>query len=480
MPETVISPKSLSSLSNSTGSRDEACHFPDGKTQPRCVRRKFQPFSQLPVRCHRSSPYYRPPRTSLRLTGLGLAAINCTGSINTAKSCPDNLICTPMFRMIGSSSCKKSLSMLDLTQSTMDTENGDLRSDSSSTLEKLEDSEKVYEGNDVGLGVGIKNWMDGFVSAESEEGGSGFFQNPRKAASLVCRVLVVNAWRRRREETRYLRGIIDNLTQNTRQLQLQISVLRRLIDTENNRVARLTCETNRLRLHLDETVKERDALKTEKEKTEEEARRLHEVAEDRLVAVENVQNELITAQNQVTALDEQISRDREKLLKLREDKRMLLEKVTAGETLATERGARAEKAESIAEELQLKLTTQTVLAETTQQQMQRYIKELKIKEEEKARLESRLENSEKAEKSLYLRVACLESQLNDRETILRTVESTCKSQLLELNELRDRLIRQSQDGGWSSRMLQIAGTVVRAPGAILRSLLSTTGPVLTS
>lgn len=110
----------------------------------------------------------------------------------------------------------------------------------------------------------------------------------------------------------------------------------------------------------------------------------------------------------------------------------------------------------------------------------RVLRELKIKEEEKARLENRLENSEKLERSLCLRAARLESQLSDREVVLKRVESTCNSQLLELNELRDRLIRQSQDGGWSSRMLQIAGTVVRAPGAILRSLLSTTGPVMTS
>lgn len=136
------------------------------------------------------------------------------------------------------------------------------RSDSCTTLEKLEDVEKVYGGNDAGLGVGIKNWMDGFVPVESEEGGTGFFQNPRKAASLVCRVLVVNAWRRRREEVLYLRDTIDNLTQNTGHLQLQISVLRRLIDTENNRVGRLTGEANRFKMQLEETAKQRDALKT--------------------------------------------------------------------------------------------------------------------------------------------------------------------------------------------------------------------------
>ncbi|KZC09126.1 hypothetical protein WN55_11590 [Dufourea novaeangliae] len=478
MPETAISPKSLSSLSTSTTPREVSSHFTVEKRLPRCVRRKFQTYSQLPVRCHRSSPYYRPRRPSLRLAGL--TTINYTGSINTAKSCPDSLTCASMFRAIGLSSCKKSLSMIDLTESVMEAENGDLRSDSSSTLEKLEDNEKMYTGNEgVGFSVGIKNWMDGFVSAESAEGGTRFFQNPRKAASLVCRVLVLNAWRRRRDEVLYLRDTIDKLRENTKNLQLQISVLRRLIETENNRVGRLTSEVHHFKVLLDETAKDRDIQKREKEKIEEEVRRLHEVSEERLVTAENLQNELITARNQLQALDEQISRDREKLLKLREDKRMLLDKATC-ETLATERGARAEKAESAVEELQLKLATQMAMFETSQQQIQRYTKGLQSKEDEKVRLEKRFRTSEETGKSLNLRVAFLEAQLADREAALRRVESTCNSQVLELNELKERLIRQSQDGGWSSRMLQIAGSVVRAPGAILRSWLSTTGPVLTS
>lgn len=59
---------------------------------------------------------------------------------------------------------------------------------------------------------------------------------------------------------------------------------------------------------------------------EDEIKRLTELSEERLVATENVRNELLTAQNQLRALDEQMSKDREKLLKLREDKKLLLEK----------------------------------------------------------------------------------------------------------------------------------------------------------
>lgn len=59
---------------------------------------------------------------------------------------------------------------------------------------------------------------------------------------------------------------------------------------------------------------------------DEEIQRLTELSEERQVSTENMRNELITAQNQLQVVDEQMSKDREKLLKLREDKRILLEK----------------------------------------------------------------------------------------------------------------------------------------------------------
>lgn len=59
---------------------------------------------------------------------------------------------------------------------------------------------------------------------------------------------------------------------------------------------------------------------------DEEIQRLTGLSEERQVSTENMRNELITAQNQLQVVDEQMSKDREKLLKLREDKRILLEK----------------------------------------------------------------------------------------------------------------------------------------------------------
>lgn len=69
------------------------------------------------------------------------------------------------------------------------------------------------------------------------------------------------------------------------------------------------------------------ALLQEKEKLEIELKRAEEVSQERSVTVGNLKNELLTAQDQLKALDAQMMKDREKLLKLREDKRILLDKV---------------------------------------------------------------------------------------------------------------------------------------------------------
>lgn len=55
--------------------------------------------------------------------------------------------------------------------------------------------------------------------------------------------------------------------------------------------------------------------------------RQRDIIEERSVSLENLRNELKTARDQVDALDKQIARDRQKLIKLREDKKILIDKV---------------------------------------------------------------------------------------------------------------------------------------------------------
>ena len=72
---------------------------------------------------------------------------------------------------------------------------------------------------------------------------------------MVCHVLVLNAWRRRRAE-------IAQLEQQVEHLHLQIEFLRRLLLAENDRVSRLNSELHREKLQLEEVTRDRDAVKS--------------------------------------------------------------------------------------------------------------------------------------------------------------------------------------------------------------------------
>lgn len=116
------------------------------------------------------------------------------------------------------------------------------------------------------------------------------------------------------------------------------------------------------------------------------------------------------------------------------------------------------------------MAAHVALVDSAQEQNQQYAKQLKVREDERMKLEKQLRSSIETGKALSLRSNVLENQLADKEAALHRIESIYNGQLMELNELKERLIRQSQEGGWSSRVLQIAGSVVRAPRAILRTL----------
>ncbi|KAL0119678.1 hypothetical protein PUN28_007845 [Cardiocondyla obscurior] len=430
------------------------------ETRPsRCVQHRS---TYIPARCHpRASPYrctdHRAPQRPYK-QAVGLPVIRTVrGTPMPVPKSSDRRL--PGF-LNACTRCKKSLSMMDLTLPVVDPDIGDLKSEagsSASRFDEIVDRTKEILANGSG-----RSWTDVTPSSESEQGeGANLTEDPTiKAANIVYRVLILNAWRRGRTK-------IAELEQQVEHLHLQIEFLRRLLLTENDRVDRLNGELHREKLQLKEMTRERDVVKSEKEKLEAELKRAEEVSQDRLVTVGNLKNELVTAQDQLKALDVQITKDREKLLKLREDKKILLDKVSASEALASECDVKAEKAESTAEKLQLQLVAQVSLAESTQEQLQRTSRELQNATNEKQKLEKRLKASENDAKTLSLRAITLESQLADREVELQRVETEYRSQVTELGELRERLLRYSQESGWSSRILQIAGSIMRV--SILRT-----------
>ncbi|XP_023288927.1 alpha-internexin [Orussus abietinus] len=453
MPETASAPKT--EPSPGVAGKEAAGHRTEGseEVQMQCLRRKPR-YSQLPVRCQ-THPYRRPAPPRSPFTAAG----DSPDPKVFRSPCPPGFC----FRVPGiASRPERSASMVDLSPKMIGAPIAELRSKSSATLRR---AVEVEERRLIAprFEVRVRALRSG-------------------AATIVCHSLVLNAWRCRREEAALLQRTAERLGQQVEHLRLQIVVLRRLLETENSRVGRLTSEVHRAKAQLDEATRERDVALAEKNEVLDEVKRLKEAAEEKSVANENLRNELFSSRSQLEGLDAQISRDREKLLKLREDKRILLEKVTASESLAAERGSRAENAERVMEDLQIKLAAQTALAESSREESQRRSRELEAKEAEMQKLERRLRSSEETGRALSLRASNLENQLMDREAALRRIESAYSRQLTELVELKERLVRQSQEVGWSSRVLQLAGSVVRAPRVILRTLsfLSSSGLPLSS
>ncbi|XP_043473110.1 synaptonemal complex protein 1 [Leptopilina heterotoma] len=446
MSETTIASKSISEVQYLHKSREDFTSYSTLRNVTQCVNRRLQ-YSQLPVRCQKR-PIYRPAKNSHKLQAPSIPIINLMKT-NTTKILSDNLKCSPVSRIPITPRCKRSISLVDLSPSVNDPEFDDLRSlesnSNSTRREEIEERKAEMLGViEIGSEYGITKGIDCQLVEEN------------KAASLVCRVLLMNAWRKRREEVVKLQENVQQLNQQVDHLHIQIVVLRRLLETENNRVGKITIEINQAKLQLNEVVQKKEALTLEKENLEGKVQSLLDSSEQEKVATENLRNQLFGLKSQLEALDGQITRDREKILKLREEKKILSEKITVNEEQL-----KSEKLRN--EELQLLVTSADEKAQLS-------FKELKKKEEEAEKLKEQLKLSKNV-------ATALENKLSDREAALRRVETAFNSQIFELNELKERLIRQSQEGGWSNRVLQFAGSFVRAPRAILRSLsfFSTSG-----
>ncbi|KAH0566916.1 nuclear matrix constituent protein 1-like [Cotesia glomerata] len=416
--------------------------------------------TQLPVKC----PKRLPSKSSVRILGNKVPRPIKKDVKNSQLPCVSGPTCYES---------RKSVSLIELSPAKMNTRLID-RPEEKSVFDM--DRDKICSLDDVSK----KTWLDasnGNININSinnynNESNSKDLEviMKKKAASIVCHTLIINAWRRRREEVIDLNGIIEQLRQQIDHLQLQIVVLRRLLDTENSRVGKLGAQVHRAKIQLDSITKEKETLTNENKKLKSDLNSLNQVTEEQKITIENYKNELLSTKNQVKAVDTQIMKDREKLLKLRDDKQILLDKLAMYEKISTEREERMERAENNVEELTNKLNIHIAIVESLKEEKQQLVKNLEGIEKKKIEAEKILLVSEDREKVLSLRISNLEIQLSDRETALRKIESVYRSQLTEIHDLREKLLKQSQVCGWSSRVLQIAGSVVRAPQVILRTL----------
>lgn len=142
-------------------------------------------------------------------------------------------------------------------------------------------------------------------------------------ALRACLLLMLNAWRVRREEARALHGRVD-------QMRLQVTTLRALNKQEAERSCRAHQDAGRARAYGEALRQQLDALRTEHELVGAASAALEARVSEALTTVENLRNELRAAREEAAALDGQLSKERAKLAAAREERTQLREQVEEG------------------------------------------------------------------------------------------------------------------------------------------------------
>ncbi|XP_034241835.1 uncharacterized protein LOC117645657 [Thrips palmi] len=156
-------------------------------------------------------------------------------------------------------------------------------------------------------------------------------------ALRACQLLMLNAWRMRREETRVLRTRVD-------QMRLQITTLRSLNKQEGERAVRAHQDSGRARLQCDGLRQQLEALRTESESLAAANAALEGRIAEQMTTAENLRNELQAAKQDAAALDAQLAKERAKLAAARQQCGDLNEQVAGTEALLKEAGVQLEAA----------------------------------------------------------------------------------------------------------------------------------------
>nr|CAD7431386.1 unnamed protein product [Timema monikensis] len=110
-------------------------------------------------------------------------------------------------------------------------------------------------------------------------------------------------------------------------LQRQTEVLRTLLDSERQRVNKALASADQSALAVQEICRERDAIKAEKESYSHQLEEMERQLQEMNIQCLNCKNENQVTRAELSALEEQLTKERSKLYRLREDKKILLDKV---------------------------------------------------------------------------------------------------------------------------------------------------------
>ncbi|XP_067009589.1 cingulin [Anabrus simplex] len=294
---------------------------------------------------------------------------------------------------------------------------------------------------------------------DEDDSGKGEI-NVAQAARRVYQALILNAWRRKRQDSQEQIKTIAQLGTQVDNLNIQTIVLKRLLESEKTRVTRAAEEVQKMVAQMEESFRERDAAKAEKDAVEREVCRLENCVLEANTRCQNLKNDYLTARSEVTSLENQMSKERDKLAKLREDKKYLIEKVKAMEEGASLKAATVERLQGIITDLKSQLQTQEQVNDAAQSANMA----LKQLEKEQAKLADDLTEMQNQSEALKVRVQTLEDQLMEKEKQKQILKKTISEQRVELERLRSQIAEFTEmQNTWSARAFRLMSSLARYP-----------------
>ncbi|XP_069675190.1 protein Hook homolog 3-like [Periplaneta americana] len=292
------------------------------------------------------------------------------------------------------------------------------------------------------------------------------------AARRVCQILVLNAWRRRRHDVLQLTVTCQQLRTQVDNLNIQTVVLRTLLEYEKGRVSNINSNMQKMAARVEEVHREKDTLKTENEGLKKEIELIEIQIAEFQTRSNNLKNDFLSAQNTVDALENQMTKERDKSAKLREDKKYLLNKVHTTEELVKLKDLTIDSLEATRKELESQLIEQVQKCSTAEMENITTKKNVQCLQEEQNKLAAEQKTMEDTISQLKTKIEGLESHLKDKSKENLELEKTINKQLAEIRELENKILENAQmQSSWSSRALQMAASFANIPRAIFHMLL---------
>lgn len=259
----------------------------------------------------------------------------------------------------------------------------------------------------------------------------------------ACTAFLLNAWRHRRQEVADIKQKIKALENQTTDLRVQIMSLWQLLESEKNRLAQANLKTMQQHALAEDAIINNKNLKAMNSNQQKEIGELNKEILLLRTECNNQKNELIVSKQEIFSLHNQMDKERVKVTKLREDKKILLDKAHAAEAEAKKKGILLVQAQN--EQKEREEAEMVIIQNLHERNVM--IDEVK---NEKAVIESELEKKIAENEILTAKLTQLEKIIQEKDKEIETLKLTTEKYMVEAVQMRLATLKQDEtDNNWA-------------------------------